>query len=206
MHVIYKGGSVMPNYTEKYNLQKPLGTEEIDIEVLNKNFDKIDKALTAQNAKIEHSQYSASNPFDGSLTRTVLAEIDASAVCAMADMIICRHISSNQAVIAKANICFYYNNGEPKTKITLAETYGTHYSSENVQFTIYIVYHQLTNKYYIAFSPRNTSSLNLYDYTITGLNINPITPFKIATSELTNINYALVGAPEYNDEQETVSE
>lgn len=196
----------MPKKTKTYNLTKPLGTEEIDIDVLNDNFDKIDEVLTEHNSKIEHSRYSASVPFDGSLGQTVLAEIDASAVCAMADMIICRHISSAAAVITKANICFYYNSGEPKSKITLAETYGTHYSSENTAFIIRVVYHQSTDKYYIAFYPTYTSSLNLYDYIISGLNINPIEPFKIATTELTTITTALVGAPEYDDAQETVSE
>ena len=35
----------MPNYTQKYNLTKPLSTELYDIEVYNANMDKVDKAL-----------------------------------------------------------------------------------------------------------------------------------------------------------------
>lgn len=42
-----KGGIQLPNYTEKYNLEKRIEVEKYDVKVQNANMDKIDTALDA---------------------------------------------------------------------------------------------------------------------------------------------------------------
>lgn len=44
----------MPNYTEKYNLTKPLPTDLYDIEVFNENMNKVENALV----ELDESTYS----------------------------------------------------------------------------------------------------------------------------------------------------
>lgn len=130
--------------------------------------------------------------FDGSFGVNLFAEVVNDNLSVIADAMFIRHLRNGYSVCGKVQFHLYPNtNAELENGIVkVTDLMGRGYSGQTGNGTFCIIKHN-TGGYYLGYNNNFTSSDDILDYMVWGLNIKPITPRFISSSLYTTVAFCV---------------
>ena len=112
-----------------------------------------------------------------------------SKLCAIADVMFCRHLYTSDSVCGRAKFQVYPNDDSEKEKgsIILSDVVGVEESPTTHGYGRFFIVKATDGTYYLGYDSVFSTSTNIFDYRVSGLNVEAIAPKHLSLSSYSNV-------------------
>ena len=189
---IGKGAVVHENIANNSVWEAQIGSQAVTTDKLKDGGvteKKLSQELNSKLANLESMTTVNSLGFSTAFGVEAFAKITNPKLCAIADVMFCRHLYTSDSVCGRAKFQVYPNDDSEKEKgsIILSDVVGVEESPTTHGYGRFFIVKATDGTYYLGYDSVFSTSTNIFDYRVSGLNVEAIAPKHLSLSSYSNV-------------------